>query len=277
MELPLIQVDAFTRAPLRGNPAAVCVLDDWLDDARMQEIAVEMNLSETAFVIAGALAEGGEAPIRWFTPGAEVDLCGHATLASAHALWSSGRAEAARPIRFRSRVHGVLACTRRPDGAITMDFPRDLPREASPPPGLLEALGVSRARGCWSSGVGYLLELESPDAVARVAPDFGALASVDAPGVGVTARGGASAVTPGARVADFVSRYFAPRFGILEDPVTGSLHCALAPLWAARFGRDELFARQVSRRGGELELALRRDRVEITGHAVTVLRGVLTL
>ncbi len=271
MGLPLFQVDAFTRAPFAGNPAAVCVLESWLDDARLQAIAAEMNLSETAFVIPRALGEGGEAPLRWFTPTSEVDLCGHATLATAHALWSSGRASPTRAIRFRARVHGVLSCARGPDGAITLDFPRDPPRRAAPPAGLLEALGQPEVRGSWICRSGQLIELADPDAVRSVAPDLAALAEFDLDGVAVTSAG-----RPGSGV-DFVSRYFAPRFGIPEDPVTGSLHCALTPLWARRLGRERLVARQLSRRGGELRVEMAGERVAITGHAVTVLRGELAL
>ncbi len=271
MGLPLCQVDAFTREPFSGNPAAVCVLESWLEDARLQAIAAEMNLSETAFVIPSALESGGEAPLRWFTPTHEVDLCGHATLATAHALWSSGRASTTRAIRFRSRVHGALSCARAPDGAITLDFPRDPPRRAAPPSGLLEALGRPSVSESWICRSGQLIELADPDAVRSLAPDFAALAEIELDGVAVT-----SAARPESGV-DFVSRYFAPRFGIPEDPVTGSLHCALTPLWAGRLGRERLVARQLSRRGGELRVALVGERVEITGHAVTVLRGELAL
>lgn len=260
--MKLLQVDAFTDQPFKGNPAAVCLLDREVDDQWMQAVAAEMNLSETAFV---APADGGgELPLRWFTPSAEVALCGHATLASAHVLWQEGLAPAGSEIRFSTRS-GVL--TARPDGdGIQLDFPATPPAEASPPDGLEEALGA-RARWVGRSRFDYLVELGSEREVRELRPDFGKLAKVETRGVIVTA----TVAAP----YDFVSRFFAVAVGVDEDPVTGSAHCCLSPYWSGRLGPAELVGFQASSRGGVVRTRLEGDRVLLGGHAVTVLRGEL--
>jgi predicted PhzF superfamily epimerase YddE/YHI9 len=256
----IFQVDAFTARPFAGNPAAVCPLPGPVDDAWMQGLAREMNLSETAFL----WPEGDSHRLRWFTPAVEVDLCGHATLASAHVLWESGVLERERQAAFDTRSGRLTA--RAAGDVIVLDFPA-LPGEpAAAPPGLEVALGapavaVSRAR------FDLLVELDSAAAVRGLAPDHDALVGLDCRGVIVTARGDEG--------YDFVSRFFAPACGIDEDPVTGSAHCQLAPYWAARLGRSKLRAFQASARGGEVGVELRGDRVELAGRALTVLRGRL--
>jgi predicted PhzF superfamily epimerase YddE/YHI9 len=266
---PLYQVDAFTAEPFGGNPAAVCLLDHDADPAWMQRLAAEMNLSETAFVRRGP--EPGTFGLRWFTPAVEVALCGHATLASAHVLWTEGAqrwAPDGRPIRFATRS-GELVAGR--DGrAIRLDFPATPPEATDPPAGLLEALGVAgAARWVGRSRFDYLVELPSEAAVREAAPDFARPGAVEVRGTMVTAR----ADSPG---FDIVSRFFAPAVGIGEDPVTGSAHCTLGPYWAGRLGRDELVAYQASARGGRLGVRVAGDRVLLTGEAVTVLRGELS-
>jgi PhzF family phenazine biosynthesis protein len=259
----LLQIDAFTDQPFAGNPAAVCLLDREVDDDWMQAVAAEMNLSETAFVDARNGA-GRELPLRWFTPSAEVALCGHATLASAHALWQEGALPAGSEIRFATRS-GVLIATDE-GGEIQLDFPATPPVPATPPEGLLEALGVRHGE-VWRSRFDYLLELGAEHDVRTLAPDFRRLAAVDTRGVIVTA----TAAAP----YDYVSRFFAVAVGIDEDPVTGSAHCTLSPFWSERLGRDDLIGFQASRRGGVVRTRLRGDRVVLGGHAVTILRGEL--
>lgn len=253
-------VDAFTDRPFGGNPAAVCVLDRWPDGDWMQAVAAEMNLSETAFLV----PEGGGFGLRWFTPTVEVDLCGHATLASAHVLWEEGRVAPDARIDFQTRS-GTLSAQR--DGAwIVLDFPALPPREIEPPPGLIEALG---AEPLWVGEAPhfFLVEVESEDAVRALDPDFRALTAFGDRNPIVTARGEGE--------HDFVSRFFAPGAGIDEDPVTGSAHCVLGPYWAARLGCDEMLAVQASLRQGTVRVRLVGDRVLLGGQAVTTLRGEL--
>lgn len=259
----IIQVDAFADRPFAGNPAAVCVLDAPAEERWMQAIAAEMKLSETAFLH----PEDGGYRLRWFTPAVEVDLCGHATLASVHVLWEDGRLAAGETARFLTRS-GVLTAEREGDW-IRMDFPATPAMEQEPPPGLAGALGTEPV---WSgrSCADWLLELTDEAAVRRLTPDFGWLHEVETRGVIVTAR----AEDPGGRY-DFVSRFFAPRVGIDEDPVTGSAHCTLAPFWTERLGRSELVGFQASARGGVVRVRARGERVELAGQAVTVLRGEL--
>ena len=261
MTQPIVQVDSFTSTAFAGNPAGVCLLDAPRDDGWMQLVAREMNVAETAFLQPRTAAEFD---LRWFTPTVEVDLCGHATLASAHVLWESGRF-AADALRFHTRS-GVLTATRR-DGWIDLDFPATPAEPVSPPPGLLEALGVS-ARYVGRSRFDFLVEVDDERTVLATSPDFRKLAAIDARGAIVTSL----ASTPG---VDFVSRFFAPAFGIDEDPATGSAHCCLAPYWSARTGKCELIAHQLSARRGELRVAMVGDRVRLSGRAVTVLRGEL--
>lgn len=269
MTTPLYQVDAFTDRPFAGNPAAVCLLSEPRDADWMQAVASEMNLSETAFPVPRARPEEGY-DLRWFTPVAEVELCGHATLATAHVLWQSGRLERATPARFQTASGPLTAVAR--DGWIAMDFPS---YEVEPQPA--GAHEVAAALGAEPLFVGrsrfdLLVELGAEEAVRRLAPDTGRLAALDARGVIVTAR----ASSPG---FDFVSRFFAPRVGVPEDPVTGSAHCCLGPYWATKLGRRELTGYQASPRGGVVRLAVapggREGRVELAGRAVTVVEGAL--
>ncbi len=265
MGIPLLHVDAFTATPFSGNPAAICLLDKRSEDAAwMQRVAAEMNLSETAFVMPRG---DGELDLRWFTPTVEVDLCGHATLASAHALWETGRLADGASARFHTRS-GLLVAERGEHGglSIELDFPaqRVEPSDVDP-----AALGAPGAVTVADNGHWLIVEVADEAAVRETAPDFGRLGSVIDRGWIVTA--GAAPT----RDADFVSRCFAPRYGIDEDPVTGSAHCALAPFWADRFGRDALVGHQLSTRGGRVSVRVRRDRVTLGGSAVTILRGDL--
>lgn len=268
MSNPLFIADAFTAHPLRGNPAAVCLLNAAQPDAWMQGVAAEMNLSETAFL----LPEGDGFRLRWFTPAVEVSLCGHATLASAHILWETGALPAGKTAQFYT-LSGLLTA-RQVDGWIELDFPAREPEVAEAPNGLLEALGVQPVAVQVSHGAHrstYLLELADEAAVRCAAPDFTTLKAIEAArGVIVTSR----ASTPG---FDFVSRFFAPRMGVNEDPVTGSAHCVLAPYWAGKLGKTTFNAYQASKRGGELRVELAGERVLLRGQAVTVLKGTLAL
>lgn len=258
---PIRGVDAFTEAAFRGNPAAVCLLDEPRDEAWMQAVAAEMNLSETAFT----WPEGDGFRLRWFTPTVEVDLCGHATLASAHVLRQEGRVASAGPIRFHTRS-GTLT-TVAVGEAIEMDFPAVLAAAAPAPPGLLDALGVA-ARFVGRSAFDYFVEVADEAAVRNLSPDFAALRGLGTRGVIVTARSHDAS-------CDFVSRFFAPGAGVDEDPVTGSAHCTLAPFWAEQLGRSRMTGHQLSRRGGVVRVEVRGDRVALVGRAVTVWRGEL--
>jgi PhzF family phenazine biosynthesis protein len=260
MHLPFVQVDAFTSQPFSGNPAAVCAVPVPLDERRMQDIAREMNLSETAFLHRRG---ADEYDLRWFTPTVEVALCGHATLAGTHALFEAGLIETGAAVRFHTKS-GVLTATH--DGQwIDLDFPATIAEPADPPDGLVDALGVAVLHVA-RSRFDYLVEVADEQTVRTASPDFGRLRRIDVRGVMITSR----ATRPG---VDFVSRFFAPGSGIDEDPVTGSAHCALAPFWRGRLGKDELTARQLSARGGEVCVRLDGDRVHLVGQAVTVLRG----
>ena len=254
-------VDAFTDVAYAGNPAAVCVLGHPTTEAWMQAVAREMRHSETAFCIP---LRDGSFELRWFTPGGEVRLCGHATLATAHVLWEEGRLPLREPARF-STLSGELTAT--PLGRhIELDFPARPPSEVEAPPGLLGSLGVE-ATWIGRDGDDYVVVLEDEPAVRACKPDFQALRSVETRGVMITA--------PAAADVDFVSRFFAPRFGIDEDPATGSAHCCMTPLWAGRLSKSALRARQLSERGATFELELAGDRVKLRGTCVTTLRGTL--
>jgi PhzF family phenazine biosynthesis protein len=259
MGLPISVVDAFTEKPFSGNPAAVCLLPEPRADRWMQLVAREMNLSETAFLL--RQVEGFS--LRWFTPAMEVDLCGHATLASAHALWEAGHLQPEQPARFFTRS-GLLTATRQGD-EIEMDFPAKPMEPVSPPAGLAEALGVT-PRLVGKNSFDYLVEVESEETLRNIKPDFRVLATLPVRGVIVTCR----AATP---PYDFLSRFFAPAAGVDEDPVTGSAHCCLGPFWKERLGREEMLGYQASARGGVVRVRLRGDRVLLGGKAVTVLRG----
>lgn len=261
MGLAIVQVDAFTDTPFKGNPAAVCVLPAPRDEAWMQAVAREMNLSETAFLHP---QDGGFA-LRWFTPAVEVALCGHATVASAHVLWTEGHLDRDRQARFHTKS-GLLTADRRGDW-IELDFPANPAAPATAPAGLATALGVE-PKHVGKSRFDYLVEVDTEATVRTLAPDHAALARLPVRGVMVTSR----ADTPG---FDFVSRFFAPGSGIPEDPVTGSSHCTLGPFWGERLGKREFVAYQASARGGVVRVRLEGDRVKLGGQAVTVLRGEL--
>jgi PhzF family phenazine biosynthesis protein len=259
----LFQVDAFADNVFAGNPAAVCLLGGPAEARWMQSVASEMNLSETAFVEPQPAGYG----LRWFTPVAEVGLCGHATLASAHILYETGLAGPAEPVRFDS-VSGPLTA-RREDGLLVLDFPARPAGPAPPPPGLLAALGVDRAEWTGQAKDDLMVVLGREEEVTGLRPDTVALAGYGTRGVIVTS----PASRPG---ADFVSRFFAPGVGIAEDPVTGSAHCTLAPYWAQRLARSELTGYQASARGGTVRVRLEGDRVLLAGRAVTVFSGELS-
>ncbi|MEO3814686.1 PhzF family phenazine biosynthesis protein [Sphaerisporangium sp. B11E5] len=260
----IFTVDSFTDRPFKGNPAGVCLLESPRSDEWMQSLASEMRHSETAFVT--PREEGHPYVLRWFTPAAEVDLCGHATLAAAHILYSTGAASGA--IEFSTRS-GILTTKLLDNGFISMDFPAYLPTEIPPPAGLQEALGapltwVGRGR------MDILAELESEQVIRDLTPDIQALTAVDARGVCVTAR----AADP-AKGVDYVSRFFAPNVGVPEDPVTGSAHCMLSPYWSTKLGENSLVAAQVSARGGEIHTTYAHPRTILSGPATTVWSGDL--
>ncbi|MGI9225625.1 MAG: PhzF family phenazine biosynthesis protein [Woeseiaceae bacterium] len=259
--VPCLQVDAFTDKPFAGNPAAVCLLETERDAEWMQAVAAELNLSETAFV--RPLEDGFE--LRWFTPVVEVDLCGHATLASAHVLWSEGIVNDGTPIHFDTKS-GVLECQRRGD-LIQMDFPATPAEPMQPDAELAEALGVVPT---WTGGSNFdrLVFVDSPETLRSIQPDFARLRTVPVRGVIVTS------VSDDTRF-DFLSRFFGPAVGIDEDPVTGSAHCCLAPFWSERLDTTEMTAFQASPRGGIVHVRVAGERVLLAGNAVTVLRGEL--
>lgn len=261
MEIPIAQVDAFTDTPFRGNPAGVCVLDTPRPAPWMQSVASEMNVAETAFLEPRADGFG----LRWFTPLVEVDLCGHATIASAHVLWEMGRLPESTQARFHTRS-GTLTADRR-GSWIELDFPATPAVAGEAPAALAAALGVT-PKWIGRSRFDYLVEVDSEETVRRMTPDLKALATVDTRGVIVTA-------LSASRAYDFVSRFFAPRAGIDEDPVTGSAHCSLGPYWTARVDKREMTAYQASPRGGVVRVRVDGDRVILGGQAVTVLRGIL--
>jgi predicted PhzF superfamily epimerase YddE/YHI9 len=253
----LYQIDAFTSQAFRGNPAAVCLLDGERDEQWMQDVAAEMNLSETAFL----LPRDDGFSLRWFTPAVEVALCGHATLASAHALYEERGLESA---RFHT-LSGVLTSERSGDW-IELDFPARAAEACAAPAGLLESLGVREPRYVGRNRFDYLIEIASVDELRALQPDYARLRTIPARGVIVTSRDDEY---------DFVSRFFAPAVGVDEDAVTGSAHCALTPYWAPKLGKDAMTAYQASRRGGVVRVRLEGDRVKLGGQAVTVFRGEL--
>lgn len=261
MKIPIYQVDAFSSEVFSGNPAAVCLLDEWLDDRWLQSIAAENNLSETAFLV----QTGNGFDLRWFTPVTEVALCGHATLASAFVLFS-GQKQPADIVRFRTRKSGELVVTKR-DDFLEMDFPARLVHARTPPAGLGEALGIWPVK-VFGSAEDLMVVLDSEKIVREARPDFSTLERVECRGIIITAQGERS---------DFVSRFFAPRVGVPEDPVTGSAHCVLIPYWAGVLGKNVLHAFQVSKRGGELFCANAGERVKISGKAVLYLEGTITI
>lgn len=264
MNIPIYQLDAFTDRPFGGNPAAVCLLDGWLPDAMLQAIAAENNLSETAYLV----PEGAGWEIRWFTPKAEVDLCGHATLASGGVVFRHLAPEADRVV-FRSRHSGELPVSRAGE-TLYLDFPARPPKSVPVTDAIVDALGARPVAAALSRDL-YAV-FEDAETVRALAPDIDALRSLNDFAVGVTAPG-----TGQDADVDFVSRFFAPHHGIPEDPVTGSAHSTLVPYWAERLGKTAMRARQVSARTGELQVELRGDRVLIGGQVVEVIRGTLTV
>ncbi|MBK6903307.1 MAG: PhzF family phenazine biosynthesis protein [Saprospirales bacterium] len=261
--IPIFQVDAFAERPFTGNPAAVCLLDHWPDDTLLQQIAMENNLSETAYLV----QKGDGWEIRWFTPALEVDLCGHATLASAHVLFAYKNYPGER-IVFSTRVHGDLSVVRKGENAYCMDFPADQIQKTTAPDGLATALGIEPLE-VWSGREDLLVVLGSQEEVENLTPDFRTLGTI-------AKRRGVLATAPG-RDHDFVSRCFFPQYGIDEDPVTGSAHTTLAPYWGKRLGKTLLHARQISHRGGYVLCELKGDRVELTGKAVTFMVGMIEM
>jgi PhzF family phenazine biosynthesis protein len=261
MAQQITQVDAFTDRPFSGNPAGVCILEEMRDDRWMQNVAKEMNLSETAFLVKAA--DGYD--LRWFTPETEVELCGHATLASAHVLWEERRLQPGEEARFQTKS-GLLTAQQK-EGWIEMDFPAEPERPAVPPPELAAALNVVPMY-VGKNRFDYLVEIESENVLRNLKPDFSRLGQVPMRGVIVTARSLSTKY-------DFISRFFAPAVGVNEDPVTGSAHCCLGPYWQKRLKRYQLYAYQASARGGEVHVRVAADRVMLSGKAVTVLRGEL--
>jgi PhzF family phenazine biosynthesis protein len=266
MAIRIVQVDAFSNRAFAGNPAAVCVLRAAPPEPWMRDVAREMNLSETAFLVPREDVARDGYDLRWFTPAVEVDLCGHATLASAHVLWEDGHLAEGRQARFHTRS-GLLTADRRGEW-IEMDFPAKIAVAAEAPAELLPALGVAEAKFVGKSAFDYLVEVDSEEMVRALTPDQSALRKVRVRGVIVTARSSRPEF-------DFVSRFFAPGSGVDEDPVTGSAHTALGPYWAAILGKSEFTAFQASVRGGVVKVRLRGDRVLLGGQAVTVMTGEL--
>jgi predicted PhzF superfamily epimerase YddE/YHI9 len=265
--LPYYVVDAFTQRAYAGNPAAVVFLPghDWPDKARLSAIAAEFNLAETAFVLEPA--PNGSRGLRWLTPTVEVPLCGHATLGTAQALWDSGRQPLALPIPFET-LSGRLTCARAADGMISMDFPACPMQPCEVPPALFAALSRPPVVAAAQDDRYFLLETDDEASVRALSPVMAALAAAGPHGVAVTARAQRDSL-------DFVSRFFAPKMGVPEDPVTGSAHCRLGPYWAAKLGKTQLKAEQVSARGGRLEVEVLGDRVRLGGRAVVVAKGEL--
>lgn len=261
MSQSIIQVDAFTNQPFSGNPAAVCILAEPRSEEWMQNVAAEMNLSETAFL----LPQPDGYNLRWFTPAIEVDLCGHATLASAHVLWETGHLPPQAQARFHTKS-GLLTAQRNGDW-IEMDFPAEPAGEIVAPPNLAEALGVA-PKYVGQNRMDYLVEVGSAAAIFDLQPNFNLLKTIPCRGVMVTSQADSAEY-------DFVSRFFGPRAGINEDPVTGSAHCCLGPFWQSRLGKDTFVAYQASPRGGVVRVQIKGDRVLLGGQAVTVLRGEL--
>ena len=264
MEIPIYQVDAFAEKPFSGNPACVCLLDEPKDDEWLQAVAAEMNLSETAFVWLRKNQED-YSHLRWFTPVAEVELCGHATLATSHVLWGTGRLNESEDAVFQT-LSGRLSASKRGE-LITLDFPSRPPIEADPPEGLISSLDVEPLF-VGTDGTDYIIEVQNENDVATLSPDFQTLASISARGIIVTAESDTSK-------RNFVSRFFGPAVGINEDPVTGSAHTILAPYWAEKLGMTQMRAEQLSARGGTVEIDLNDDRVFLGGKALTIFEGLL--
>jgi PhzF family phenazine biosynthesis protein len=262
MPIRIVQVDAFTNRPFAGNPAAVCVLREQKPEEWLRDVAREMNLSETAFL----WPRDGEYDLRWLTPAVEVDLCGHATVASAHVLWEDGHLPEGRQARFHTRS-GLLTADRKGDW-IELDFPAKLAAAVEAPAELLRGLGAEQARFVGKNAFDYFVEINSEEAVRALEPDFSALRRFPVRGIIVTARSSSAEF-------DFVSRFFAPGAGLDEDPVTGSAHTALGPYWGEKLGKTSMTGYQASARGGVVRVTLAGERVLLGGQAVTVMTGEL--
>lgn len=262
MKQRIYQIDAFADTVFSGNPAAVCIMEEWLPDATMQAIAAENNLAETAF----AVAKGDSYTLRWFTPEVEVDLCGHATLAAAFTLFQYyGHKE--NIIKFVSPRSGPLGVTKQPDGSMTMDFPVDELTKIKAAPALVTAIGATPME-IYKGKTDYMLVYPDEARILGIAPNFHLLDQVDCRGVIVTAPGNKT---------DFVSRFFAPKCGITEDPVTGSAHTTLTPYWSKMLGKTNMSAAQRSKRGGLLQCALKENRVLLSGRAICYLVGTIII
>ncbi len=262
MNIQIFHVDSFTVKPFAGNPAAVCVLDRPREDAWLQAVAAEMNLSETAFL----LPKGNGYNLRWFTPTTEVDLCGHGTLASAHILYEFGFFEQDETIEFFTRSGKLKSSF--DNGFIELDMPRHDPQKIETPTSLIEALGVQPLGSAVYNQETILAEFENEEMIRNFTPDFKQIAALDFPEIVITARSSNPKY-------DIVTRFFAPKLGINEDPVTGSVHCMLGPYWAEKLGKNKLLSYQASPRGGEIRVRLTKDRAFVGGKAITVLRGEL--
>ena len=264
MRIPLFHIDAFTQQPFTGNPAAVCLLQGWLDDAMLQKVAAENNLSETAFLV----PNGGHYALRWFTSRGEVKLCGHATLASGYVVFNVLQA-GAQSVQFETRFSGTLTVCQEGD-VLSLNLPAIFPKTcANPPHSLISALGHdSQPLHVLEGNETYLVVYDGEGKIRNMRPDFALLEKLHPYTVAITA--------PGNEV-DFVSRYFKPSYGMLEDPVTGSAHCLLTPYWSNRLGKLQMHARQLSERGGELGCELAEERVILKGHAVLTMNGTLIL
>ncbi|GAA4843617.1 PhzF family phenazine biosynthesis protein [Algivirga pacifica] len=256
--LPIYQVDAFAYQQFKGNPAAVCLLGEWLEDELLQNIAAENNLSETAFIV----TKEGAYSIRWFTPTTEVDLCGHATMAAAHVLFEHLQYNQSK-ILFNSPRSGVLEVTKEANDRLTLNFPAQKIEMIPPSQKLDTALGTA-VHGTYKSSDDIMIVVGSENEVRHLTPNLTALGQLPYRGIIVTAKGD---------TVDFVSRFFGPAVGIEEDPVTGSAHTKLIPYWAKKLGKDTLHAQQLSARGGDLYCQLQGDRVLISGRAVTYMKG----
>ncbi len=270
MRIPLYHIDAFTNQPFRGNPAAVCPLDVWLDDEKLRKVAAENNLSETAFFVPKTSGAANDYDLRWFSPLGEVRLCGHATLASAHVLLNL-QPSGANEVRFETRFSGPLT-VRKDNDHLAMDFPALLAKPcANTPDELFSALGPGpRPSHVMEVNQTYFVVYEHESTIQGLRPDFSRLELLHPYVVSVTAPGDRDEV-------DFVSRYFKPSYGMPEDPVTGSAHCALTPYWAERLGKSHLHARQLSERGGELWCEMAGDRVILKGDAILTMQGILNI
>jgi len=262
MSIRIVAVDAFTNRPFAGNPAAVCVMREPRPEDWLRSVAREMNLSETAFLV----PRNGHFDLRWLTPTVEVDLCGHATVASAHVLWEDGHLPPGKQARFQTRS-GLLTADRRGEW-IELDFPVKIATPAEPPAELLPALGVTSPLAVAKNALDYLVEVESDEELRALKPDHTTLRKIPVRGIIVTAR-------PSTRDFDFISRFFAPASGIDEDPVTGSAHTALGPYWGAKLGKTEMTGYQASSRGGVVRMRLEGDRIILGGQAVTVMQATL--